>query len=254
MKKIISMVILIVSTFEGFSKCVSSALYFWPNKDVISQNSIFVIDGFGNGQEIVNGLGTVHKVYLKSSNEKIKLNVQEIFVGQMYLTQAVLKPEASLSFGQEYELIIENLGDLEKQVFRYNPLTHQEEKIKWKVTSNPDFTPPIWIKKPEFKNAEYRREGCGPMAFANFIFAASDHSEFLIRTTMKNLLTGNETTYYLNSEYDVIAVGHDMCSGAFTFYPCDRFTIEFSLIDASGNLTKWTGERIEFIGPNLKNP
>ena len=111
MKKIIPILILFLTTVDGFSKCASSELYFWPNKQTISQNSIFLIEGYATSQKIIQALGASYKVYLKSNKQEIKLNVQEILVGQFQLTQAILKPESSLSVGQEYELVIENLGD-----------------------------------------------------------------------------------------------------------------------------------------------
>jgi len=249
MKKIISVLILLLTTTVVFSKCASSGLYFWPSKQTISQNSIFVIDGYATSQKTISGLGTTYKVFLKSDKQKILLNVQEILVGQYSLTQAILKPETILTIGQEYELVIENLGDLANQVYKYNDSTSHREKIKWKVISNGDTSLPIWIEKPIFKNASYQEAGCGPIVFSNFVFSASDNSEYLIKTTLKNKSTGIETTYYLKADDNIIAVGHGMCSGAFNFDGGDKFEVEFSLFDASGNLTKWIGERIEFKRP-----
>lgn len=249
MKKIIPIIILLLTTVDGFSKCASSGLYFWPTKQTVSQNSIFVIDGYATSQKIITGLGTTYKVYLKSNNEKIKLNVQELLVGQFSLTQAILKPEEILSVGQEYELVIENLGALESQVYRYNDSTRQKEKVKWTVSNFSDTVSPIWTNNPKFKNSSYDMYGCGPAIFANFTYSAKDNSEYLIKTIVKNKSTGIETTYYLKPDDKVIAVGHDMCSGAFNLEGGDKFEVEFSLFDASGNLTKWTGERIEFKRP-----
>jgi hypothetical protein len=186
---------------------------------------------------------------LKSHGQKIKLIVQEILVGQYSLTQAILKPETTLTVGQEYELVIENLGDLENQAYKYNASTGKREKIKWTVTSNWDTILPIWKEKPIFKDESYLEAGCGPIVFANFAYSASDNAEYLIRTTLKNQSTGIETTYYLKAGDKVIDVGHGMCSGAFNFDGGDKFEVEFSLFDSSGNLTKWTGERIEFKRP-----
>ena len=250
MKKIIQILILLLTTVDGFSKCASSGLYFWPTKQTISENSIFVIDGYATSQKIISGLGTTYKVYLKSDKQKIKLNVQELLVGQFSLTQAILKPESTLSVGQEYELVIENLGDLESQVSKYNSETRQNEKIKWTVNNLNDSIPPTWTSIPKFKNSSYDMYGCGPAVFANFTFSATENSEFLIKTTLKNATTGLETTYYLQPDEKQVVVGHGMCSGAFDFLGGDKFEVEFSLVDASGNLTKWTGDRIEFKRPS----
>ncbi len=249
MKTIILILILLLTTIEGFSKCKPSRLYFWPSKQTISENSIFVIDGYETSQKIISGLGTTYKVFLKSDKHRIKLNVKEIIVGHYSLTQAILKPETALSPGQEYELIIEDLGELENQVSMYNSKTRQKEKIKWTVVAGQDNSSPTWTNKPEFKYSTYQERACGLETFANFSLFAIDNSEFLIKTTVKNISTGKETTYYLKAEENLISVGHDMCSGAFSFDAGDKFEVEFGLFDASGNLTNWTGNRIEFKRP-----
>ena len=44
-------------------------------------------------------------------------------------------------------------------------------------------------------------------------------------------------------------VGHARCSGAFNFENGNNFEVEFSFMDASGNSTVWTGQRIKFTKP-----
>jgi len=253
MKNIIPILILLLSTVEGFSKCGPGRLYFWPSKPTVNPNSIFVIDGYGMSRKIVGELGTTYKVYLRSNKEKIKLNVQELLIGQFYQTQAVLKPETTLSAGKEYELVIENLDNLENQAYRFNDSTWKKEKIKWVVSNFNDTASPVWTSNPKFKNSRYDLYGCGPATFANFSFSATDNSEYLIKTTVKNKATAIETTYYLKPGNKEIAVGHGMCSGAFNFDDGDKFEVKFSLLDASGNLTTSTAEWIEFNRPTEKD-
>lgn len=253
MKKVILISVMLLSAVNAFSKCAYTGLSFWPESQTVNKNSIFVIDGYQLSQKIVSGLGTVHPVYLKSNQQKIKLTVQEILVGQYGLTQAILKPETSLSAGQEYELIIENLEDSERIICRYNP-AGERKKIKWTVVIGLDNTAPVWGDNPKFKNSTYTVAGCGPIIFANFSFSASDKSEFLIKTTVRNISTGKETTYYLKAEENLIAVGHGMCSGAFKFEDGENFEVEFSLFDASGNLSKSNGEKIKFKRPAFNIP
>lgn len=249
MKKIIPILILLLITVEGFSKCASSGLTCWPAKETINANSIFVIGGYATSQKIITGLGTTYKVYLKSGKQIVNLKIQETLVGQFSLTQAILKPEKNLTVGLEYELIIEGSTRAKNEITRYSDLSHQNETIKWKVIADQDTNAPVWKEKPKFKNDTYEMFGCGPAVYANFSFSASDSSEYLIKTTVKNLTNGKETTYYLNAEDNIIEIGHGMCSGAFNFDNGDKFEVEFDLIDASGNQTAWTGKRLEFKKP-----
>lgn len=236
-------------TVDGFSKCASSGLSFWPDGQTINENTIFVIEGYAVSQKIITELGTTYKVYLKSDGQIVDLKVQETLVGQFNLTQAILRPEQKLTVGLDYELIIENLPEPNNEIYRYNSFTSQKEKVKWTVVAGKDTIVPAWIIIPKFKNGTYKEYGCGPDIFANFTFSATDNSEYLIKTTVKNLSNGKETSYYLRGKENIIAIGHGMCSGAFNFYKDDKFEVEFSLLDASGNLTKWTGDRIKFKRP-----
>jgi hypothetical protein len=46
-----------------------------------------------------------------------------------------------------------------------------------------------------------------------------------------------------------IKIGHGMCLGAFLFENGDDYEISFDLMDASGNTTNWTDDKIEFTKP-----
>lgn len=249
MKKVIQILILLLTTVDGFSKCSSGGLDFWPSSQTINENSVFVIDGYATSQKIITGLGTTYKVYLKSDGQVVNLKVQETLVGQFSLTQAILRPETKLTTGTTYELIIDNLPEYQ-EVYRYNSSTnYKKEKVKWTVVAAQDTVAPAWAMTPKFTEGSYQMYGCGPAVNAFFSYSAIDNSEILIKTVVKNLSTGLETTYYLKPDSNTIAVGHSMCSGAFTFDNSDVFEVEFSLFDESGNITTWTGDKIKFKRP-----
>ncbi|SMB98348.1 hypothetical protein SAMN00120144_1061 [Hymenobacter roseosalivarius DSM 11622] len=90
------------------AKCYTSGFEFWPITKTIKQNSIFLIDGYADSQEIITGLGFTYKVYLRSGAQQIPLIVQQLLVGQVSLTQALLKPQRALDTGKQYELVIED--------------------------------------------------------------------------------------------------------------------------------------------------
>ena len=83
----------------------------------------------------------------------------------------------------------------------------------------------------------------------NFDFPIKDSSEVIIKTTVKNIKSGIKTTYYIAPQNNQIGVGHGMCSGAFTYDDNPDYEVEFTFMDASGNTTTWTGERIQFTKP-----
>jgi hypothetical protein len=249
MKRAIPLIVLLHLTLNGFSKCGSNGMDFWPSGQTVFENSIFVIEGYGSSQEIIKGFNTNHRVYLISDGQIVNLRVLEIHLGQFNLTQAILKPETVLRVGSTYELMIENLPDYE-EIYRYDITTdYQKEKVKWIVAPGYDTTAPSWKSNPKFREDSYERYGCGPAVHAIFSCVVTDTSEILVKTTVKNLPTGVETTYYLKPDNQTISVGHGMCAGAFQLSESDYFEVEFSLIDASGNMTVWTGDRLKFKRP-----
>jgi hypothetical protein len=245
MKKIIFGLVM-VSSASAFADCAGTGLWIFPSGQTIKQNTIFVLDGYAESQNVILGLNKKHNIYLKNGNKKIKLIVTEICVGQFYLTQAVLKPETELEAGLEYTIYIDSLPEYES--FRkYNKTTQKYETVTYRVIAERDNEKPQLETKPKELKKTLVHYGCGPSIHVVFSNPAKDNSDIIVKTTVKDLKTGKETTYYIEPEGDKIKVGHGMCSGAFDFEDnSNNYEVEFSFMDASGNLTAWTGDIIKF--------
>ena len=249
MKQLLALIIGLFSTAAAYADCAGNGLWLFPSGQSIKQNSIFVLTGYAESQHVIRGLNKKYPVYLKSGKKKIKLVVSEICVGQFYLTQAILKPETELEAGLEYIMHIDSLPKYES-LTKYNRTTHKYEPLKYKVLTEKDTEKPQVSSSPRELKKTLVHYGCGPSIHVVFSNPAKDKSALLVRTTVKNLKTGRETTYYIEPGGDNFKVGHDMCSGAFDFEDSDNdFEAEFSFMDASGNLTAGTCERIKFTKP-----
>ena len=248
MRQILTSIFGLFWTASLYADCSGNGLYVFPSGHTIRQNSIIVLDAYAHTQSIIAELNKRHPIYLKSGDRKVKLIVKEICVGQFELTQAILTPEKQLEPGLEYELFIDSLPKSES-LKRYNDKTKQYEPIKYTVVAGIDTDTPVLTSTPKEINKSYALFGCGPAMSVDFDFPVKDSSEVIIKTTVKNLKSGVETTYYIQAENNQISVGHGMCSGAFTYDESNDYEIEFSFMDASGNLTTWKGERIKFTKP-----
>lgn len=249
MKKILTIIIGLLCSVTVYADCAGTGLWIFPSGQTIRQNSIFVLDGYAESQNVILGLNKKHNIYLKSGNKKIKLQVIEICVGQFYLTQAVLKPETELEAGLDYTMYIDSLPEYES-FNKYNRTTHKYEPVKYKVVAEKDIEKPLLTTKPKELKKTLVHYGCGPSIHLVFSNPAKDNSDLIVKTTVKDLKTGKEATYYIEPDGDNINVGHGMCSGAFEFEDkSNNYEVEFSFMDASGNLTSWTGERIKFTKP-----
>ncbi len=239
-------------SFSANADCAGNGLRIFPTGATIKQNSIFVLEGYAQSQKVILGLNKAYPVYLKSGNQKINLIITEINVGQFSLTQAVLKPETELEAGLEYSMYIDHLPEYER-FNKYNASTNKYEPVIYKVVAERDTEKPQLASKPIEINKTLVHYGCGPSIHAVFSNPAKDNSEIIVQTTVKDLKTKKETTYYIQPNGDKIKIGHDMCSGAFDFEDgSQNFEVAFAFMDASGNLTPWTGERIKFTKPKVQ--
>lgn len=248
MKHLLTLIIGLFSAVSVYAECASSGLWVFPNTQTINQNSIFVINGYAESQNIILALNKKHNIYLKSAQKKVRLLIVEICVGQFALTQAVLKPETELEPGLEYTMYIDNLPEYES-LTRYNKTTHKYEVVTYNVVAEKDNEKPQLTSKPKELRKTLVEYGCGPSIHVVFSNPAKDKSDIIIRTTVKNLKTGKEATYYIDPDGNKINVGHDMCSGAFDFDESYNYEVEFSFMDAFGNFATWSGERIKFTKP-----
>jgi hypothetical protein len=252
MKQLLSIILVLWATIQVTAKCLWAGITVFPSGNTIKQNSIFVIEGYAESQKVILGLNTIYPIYLKSGNAKIKLLVTNTYVGQLHLVQAILKPDAQLEAGVEYTMYIDSLPDFE-YIKKYNYHLEKDQVAKYKVLVENDTDKPVLIEKPRKQKKEYILYGCGPAINAIFSYPVKDSSQVMVKTTVKNLKTGIETTYFIKpDEEDGIHVGHGMCGGAFTFKNGRRYEVEFSFMDASGNTTAWKGKRIKFTRPRKK--
>ena len=230
------------------ASCSGEGLWVFPSGQTIMQNSIFILDGYAESQNVVLGLNKQHNIYLKSGRKKIKLLVTEICVGQFYLTQAVLKPETELEAGLEYTLCIDSLPEYE-MLNKYNETTKKNESVTYKVVREKDLEKPKLSSRPEELRKKLVYYGCGTSIHVIFSNPAEDKSDIIVKTIVKNLMTGIETTYYIKPDGEFIKVGHGMCSGAFDFDENNNYEVKFLFMDASGNITSWIGPPIQFSKP-----
>ncbi|MBI3135157.1 MAG: hypothetical protein HYZ14_10835 [Bacteroidetes bacterium] len=254
MKPIILALFTFASATLSLADCAGNGMYFWPRGGVVSQNPVFMIEGYANDQGIVRNLNSTYPVYLKSGDEIIKLVVKETCEGQFYMTQAILVPAEKLTAGKEYELIIENVPDYLNPLQTWNAEESTYEPVRWNVIAGEDTTPPTWTQKPDEAKKTLVHYGCGPAVYVHFSFAAYDESPLLLRTTVTNPEKGTSTVYYLDaSDLTTVAVGHGMCSGAFVVDDANDYTVTFDLVDGSGNVKIWDYDPIKFTKPTDLN-
>lgn len=242
MKTIFSLTFYFLFLSFSYAECAMSGLFVFPKKNTIPQNPVFVLDGFGFSEHTIEGLNKDYPVYLQSGDIKIPLVVREINKGQFELTQAVLVPSETLVAGREYTLRIDHIP-------AYDNLDRHSGRGTWKVLPGLDTIAPVVRNKPKESSKILELYGCSPLSYVVFKCLVDESSEMMVKATVKDLKTGVETAYYVETDGVEIKVGHDMCLGAFKFGESDRYEVEFEFMDASGNTAPWQGSRLQFRKP-----
>lgn len=244
MKKLILLLIILTFNFSAKAECSFSGINVWPTQQNIAPNSIFVIEGYAQSQELIMQLNKKNKIYLTGNSERVAIKVLRILKGQFGLTQAILKPERELQTGKTYELQIDGLGEFEKQDYTV---------AKWTVSLKKDIAKPVWDCFPTYNNRSFTAFGCGPEMHVNFCGILKDNSPTLIYAKVFNRKNKTHSDYFLTSEGQNISIGHDMCSGAFAFDEDTDYEVQFGLMDASGNENMELTEPVKFTSPTEKD-
>lgn len=227
--------LLIFTSFQSFADCGASGIWAWPQNGNISKVPLIMLTGYYHSESIIREIDANYAAYLKSTDHVVRLKPQEICVGEMHLTQVLLKPLKALHIGAEYQLYIVQLPLKASDPLNMETLDLGSKPIKWTVTKGNDINVPRFTSPPTLKLSTIAHYGCGPAKNMTFDFKSDASSALLIKTNLTNLTNNKSTTFYLQTNNDQVKIGHDMCSGAFAITENSRYKIEFTLLDANWN-------------------
>lgn len=256
MKKTILLLLFIFAIKSSFAECSMSGMYFFPETKKISVNSMFIIQGYSFSQETIKSFEE-RKVYLESDEgELVELNLQEIFVGQKQLTQAIFCLSSELKPNKKYFLkYSEKSGNEEKGISMYKRDKEESEKVYWETIDKKSIKRLNSNLKLEFEKTEVIHYGCGPEANAIFKIMNRPESEIWYKTEVVEIGTGNKSVYYIKEWNGKLNVGHSMCSGAFTFKKDGKYKVRFTPMNIDGkklDTTEWSTFESPFM--NNKSP
>src|SRR3989344_7489020 len=247
-------ILLLISLFsEQLSAiCAAASLTVYPRTGTLKQNSLIILEGYGESQKITTGLNKKYPIYLQCGSKKIYLIAKEVHKGLFRVTQALLIPIKPLEVGLEYTLHIDSLDKYEHLDY-WDYKSETTKQVKWKIVAETDVTKPIVTANPKVIKKSYQEFGCGPSASVLFNCHAKDESGILVKGVMTNLKSGKITTYYIEPYENLIMIGHDMCSGPFNFEDGGYYEIQFTFFDSCGNKSEWKGKPIRFTKPTKTN-
>ncbi len=221
------------------------------NNQLHPQSDI-LLEGYGETQDILENLNQVYPVYLISGKDSIPLEVSDIFKGQIYITQVVLKHKGSLEINRTYELCILNVDT--SYLWDWNR-DNSRSVPNWKVEPERDSIFHKWIKQPSIKSKGRFQPQCGSgnvfytcqnVECIVFHYEIQDSTEIRVKVYLHNLTSDSHFTYVVFSKNGEIAIGHNECYGAFEFGVEDEFEIEFEILNYQGKAVSTKSEKINF--------
>ena len=241
MKNIILILLFTFGIKSAFADCSSSGMNFFPSTEEISLNSMFIIQGYAFSQKTINSFKN-RTIYLESENgELIVLELQELLKGQMQLTQAFFCPVSELKPNTTYTLKYSDQTENEgREMTKYNREKKESEKVYWKTTNKKSADTLYSNLTLEFEKTDVIHYGCGPEANAIFQIKNKPDSEVWYKTEVIELETNKKSIYYIKDWNGTLNVGHDMCSGAFTFNRKGKYKVRFTPMNIDGKTLKTT--------------
>ncbi|TVZ56153.1 hypothetical protein OD91_1433 [Lutibacter sp. Hel_I_33_5] len=240
------------SSFANNFDCASSFMSFLPEKTEISINSIFIIEGYGYSQKTINSFQN-RKIYLVNNKNKVELELLEILIGDMQLTQAIFKPKSELRPNSIYFLKYSDQTKQESQeMVKWNSKTGEREKVFWKTNNQKEINLLNSDLRINFKKTQLIHYGCGPSSNAIFSIHNKSNKEIWYKTELIDLTTNSKKVYIIKEWKNEINVGHGMCSGAFKFNNKGKYKVRFTPMNTDGKMNKKT-KWYTFESPNSKN-
>lgn len=257
MKNTFLIIILLFAIQQASAECAMSGITYYPDQSTISQNPMFIVEGYSFSQKVIKSFENDRTAYLESEDgEKIDLVLREILIGQMGLTQAIFKPEKELKLNKKYFLKFTHLADKEnyKELTRYNRETKKHEPVAWKVSrkQTEELNENLELK---FEQTDVQYYGCGPAAYAVFQPHNSSELEIWYEAEVYDEKTKTSTIYIIKTWEGKLQVGHGMCSGGFTFNKDGNYKVRFTPMNIDGKklaTTEWKSFESPF--KNSKNP
>lgn len=256
MKRTITFLFFLWSFFlvnEVFADCASEFMLALPNKGKLHVGEIIIMEGYGESQKVIRGLGAEYPVFLESSEHRVKLEVKHKNQGMYEMSQAVLVPTEDLEVGKVYYLRIDHLTDQEvKLLIQRNADTFENEPISWFIEEDVYSEEiPIWQSKPVFIESNFHPTGCGFTMSSSFRLHLEPRRNLYVNVELKNLSDGTVNSYYiLVTETQFISIGHGKCYGPFSYQPKIEYQIRFNPLSIYGHAdeSSWS----EWI--SLENP
>lgn len=232
---LLALVFALAASAPAAEPCSKDGLLFFPAPGaVVPTNVQFLLEGVGEGQAQVQALLSARAIaLLPAQGDPIEVKAEKGYLSAMSRVAIRLRPLKALEPGVEYtlalppelagvHLINDRLGD---------------GSLRWLAGSGPDKKAPKYKQKPASSEGAWdKTKDGGILRILKLRTVLEETSPAWVLITMQRARGGSSKQVYPAAvEGDTITVGHDACSGNFSFEDGRAYKLSFELFDAAGN-------------------
>ncbi len=264
--------LLLVPSAPAWAKC-KGGLYVFPTPGaVIPTNTTFILEGAGPEAERVAKLAGRTDLILKSKDDEVAVTVGrregiDFWKSAMNRVAVVLTlpPKKPLRPNEQYTLLIDKVlpGYQVLNEAGLDTLTwttggdnkqHDPREVRDAAelarASGVDKLPPKYQVKPAVEEGFYKKEGDGLIRYLKMRVTLAEEAPAYFVITM-NRARGNAPPqkYPVPINGGEAILGHDACSGSFTFEDGRAYKLQVETYDAAGNKATEALKTIEVQAP-----
>lgn len=226
--------------------CVTDGILLFPAPGaVVPPNTRFILEGAGREQQRVDAL-MGQELFLKGGSDVVSVKVTQKWISTMKRVALLLEPQGELKAGQSYTLALERLLPNAKL------LNGNQSEPRWVAASAADKLPPRYQVKPSVAEGAYTQDANGVSRFLKLrTTLAEEAPAYFVVTLQRSRGSAVKQVYPVPINGGEAMVGHDACSGGFSFEDGRSYRIALEAFDSAGNKAL---EKLGTIEANAPRP
>ncbi|MBI3185127.1 MAG: hypothetical protein HYZ28_23575 [Myxococcales bacterium] len=210
---------------------------------VVPTNVRFILEGVGAEQARVSNL-VGQELILRAQDDSVSVKVLQGWKSTAHRVAVMLKPNQRLQPNRSYTLMAD--AHLPSYVILNQGAG---ETFTWRAGDSADEAPPKYLLKPAVVEGIHRGEGDSLTRFLKVTTTLTEESPSYLVVSLRRARGSNLTqTYFLPLDGAEAMMGHDECSGSFTFDDGRAYKATIEAYDATGNMAPRLPQ-VEFQAP-----
>lgn len=228
---LVALVALLAGT-EARAACVSDGVTVFPRSGaVVPTNPRFILEG--RGSEAARVLALVGKQLKMTSDDghTVVLDVRHGWKSDLHRNAVKLVPKGKLNPDARYRLQLEAVLPGVKSLD-----APSATEVSWRTGTEPDKTRPKWTKTPGPSEGRYFFDDGKLHRELRFNMTLEEVSPVFVVVTLRRARgPALPQTYFAALSSSELTIGHDGCSGSFSFADGRAYFAKFEVFDVAGN-------------------